>query len=301
MIKIKEKNSGIISATIPIKLDDGVYLNSKKAKEFGEALSEKYCLNQPYPHIVLDDFLPVNLANEILLNFPNKTNIIEKEYELNHIGIQENKRQISPNDSNTFCRNIFAFFNSASFLEFLEGITKINGLISDSYFMGGGFHEITNGGKLSIHADFRINEKLNLNRRLNVLIYLNKNWDENWGGQLEIWDKKMQNKIHNISPIFNRCVIFNTDATSYHGHPDPIKCTIDISRKSIALYYYTASTAIYNELPSSSTMFLSRPNEDSLTKRNAFKLRLQNYVKELLPPILFREIIKLKTNFFKIK
>ncbi len=297
----EEKDSGIISATIPIKIDDGVYLDAEKARAFGMDLSKKYCFNQPYPHIVIDDFLPVKLAYEILLNFPNKTNFIEKEYDLNHIGIQVNKRQISPNSTNTFCRNLFGFFNSASFLEFLEGITKINGLISDSYFIGGGFHEISNGGKLSIHADFRINEKLNLNRRLNVLIYLNENWDENWGGHLEIWDKKMQNKIHSISPIFNRCVIFNTDATSYHGHPDPIKCPIDITRKSIALYYYTASNAIYNEIPSSSTMYLSRPNEDALTKRNAYKLRLQNYVKDLLPPILFRGLRKLKTSLLKIK
>jgi Rps23 Pro-64 3,4-dihydroxylase Tpa1-like proline 4-hydroxylase len=281
------------STTIPIEMDDGVFLNQKKAREFGEELSGSYCFAAPYPHIVIDNFLPTQLANEILLNFPINRNL-DSEYKLNYKGIQEHKRQISPNNTNSFCRNIFGFFNSAPFLQFLEGITTIDGLISDSYFNGGGFHEISSGGKLGVHADFRINEQLHLNRRLNVLIYLNDNWQDEWGGQLEIWDKDMKNKVHSISPIFNRCVIFNTDANSYHGHPDPLNCPSDITRKSIALYYYTASKAIYEEVPSNTTMYVSRPNENTLTKRNALKLRLQNYAKDLLPPILFRKLRELK-------
>ena len=75
-------------------------------------------------------------------------------------------------------------------------------------------------------------------RRINVLIYLNEKWDDNWGGQLELWDKKMKNCVIKISPIFNRCVIFNTDYNSFHGHPEPMTCPKNIYRKSIALYYY---------------------------------------------------------------
>ena len=284
------------SATIPIEMDEGVFLNQKKAREFGEELSGSYCFAEPYPHIVIDNFLPTQLANEILLNFPRNRNL-NSEYENNYAGIQEHKRQIFPNNTNSFCRNIFGFFNSASFLQFLEGLTTIDGIISDSYFNGGGFHEISRGGKLGIHADFRINEQLHLSRRLNVLIYLNDDWQDEWGGQLEIWDKDMKNKVHSISPIFNRCVIFNTDANSYHGHPDPLNCPPDITRKSIALYYYTASKAIYEEVPSNTTMYVSRPKENTLTKRNALKLRLQNYAKDLLPPILFRKLRNLKKKF----
>lgn len=293
MYASKIKNN---SATIPIEMDDGVFLNQKKAREFGEELSNFYCLAEPYSHIVIDDFLPKQLINKILSNFPVNRNL-DSEYELNFTGIQENKRQIFPNNTNSFCRNIFGFFNSASFLQFLEGLTTINGLISDSYFNGGGFHEISRGGKLGVHADFRINEQLHLERRLNVLIYLNESWKDEWGGQLEIWDKSMKNKVHTISPIFNRCVIFNTDANSYHGHPEPLNCPPDITRKSIALYYYTASKAIYEEMASNTTMYVSRPEENNFTKRNIFKLRMQNYAKDLLPPILFRKLKKLKKKF----
>ena len=295
---LSQTTLGYINATIPIEVNNSLFLSIEKAREFGEKLSENYSSNEPYPHIVLDNFLPSKLATKILENFPLKNNQkIKSEYELNYPEIQENKRIIYPNNCNEFGRNIFSFFNSAPFLQFLEGLTSISGLISDSYFNGGGFHQISKGGKLGIHADFRINEQLHLYRRLNVLIYLNENWQDEYGGFLEIWDKKMKNKVHSISPLFNRCVIFSTDATSYHGHPEPLNCPENITRKSIALYYYTASKAIYEEVPSNTTMYVSRPNENPFTKRNAFKLRLQNYSKQLLPPIIYKALRDLKKSF----
>jgi Rps23 Pro-64 3,4-dihydroxylase Tpa1-like proline 4-hydroxylase len=288
-INLSETNT-----TLPIETKDGLYLDAKKARDFGERLSGIYCFNEPYPHIVIDNFLPTELAKEILSNFPQRNLGTKTEFELNYPGIQENKRQIFPNSTNEYCRNFFSFFNSASFLQFLEGLTSIDGLIADSYFNGGGFHEIYRGGKLGIHADFRVNEKLYLARRLNVLIYLNENWNDDWGGKLEIWDKEMKNKVHAISPIFNRCVIFNTDATSHHGHPDPLDCPKEVTRKSIALYYYTASKRIYEDTPSHTTMYVSRPEETAFARRRALKLRMQNYLKDYIPPILFRGLQRLK-------
>ena len=285
-----------LSATIPIDLHEGILLDPDTARQFGREFSGYYCSREPYPHIVLDDFLPKELADQIISNFPENRERIEKEYELNYTGIQEFKRQVAPIRTNYFCRNIFGFFNSSSFVEFLENLTKIDGLIPDCHFNGGGFHELNAGGKLGIHADFRVHERLHLGRRINVLIYLNENWNLEWGGNLELWDKAMKTKTHSIAPLFNRCVIFNTDATSYHGHPDPLNCPTNVTRKSIALYYYTASKAIYEEIPSSTTMYVSRPNESASSKRKAFKLRAQNYAKDFLPPILFRAIRDLKTR-----
>ena len=119
-------------------------------------------------------------------------------------------------------RQLFHFFNSRPMLEFLEGLTTIQGLLPDPYFVGGGYHETGRGGKLGIHADFRVNEQLHLDRRVNVIIYLNESWPE-WGGHLELWDRDMTVKCKEIAPVFNRCVVFNTDATSYHGHPEPLQ------------------------------------------------------------------------------
>ena len=120
-----------LSATIPIEIEEGIFLNDIKAREFGEKISNKYLFNEPFPHIVIDDFLPKELAEKILFNFPINNNVIS-EFKLNYPGIQENKRQVFPNDTNSFCRNIFGFFNSASFLQFLEGLTNIPSLLPDS-------------------------------------------------------------------------------------------------------------------------------------------------------------------------
>lgn len=283
--------------TLPITTNDGLALDATAAHAIGTALSTRYTTAQPYQHIVIDNFLPAALTEQILAAFPPAKPTAEgSEYALNYSGIQINKRQIYPHDTNAFCREMFAFFNAAPFLQFLEGLTGITGLIPDPYFHGGGFHEISRGGKLGVHADFRIHEQLHLQRRLNVLIYLNHDWPESYGGNLEIWDQSMQKKCAEIAPLFNRCVVFNTDAKSYHGHPEPLTCPETRTRKSIALYYYTASQGVYTEVPSDSTMYVARPGEDAHSRSMAKKLRLQNHLKDFLPPILFRALRKAKNR-----
>lgn len=298
-----------ISHTLPVTLNDGIHLSPKAAREFGEELSGQYCFAEPYPHIVIDNFLPTDLAEKILMNFPAEPLDSDVMHEGHYAG--HHKRQIFPNDCDESIRRVFDFFNSASFLQFLEGITTIQGIISDPYFSGGGLHETSRGGQLGIHADFRINDKLHLNRRLNVLIYLNKDWKDEYGGQLEIWDRDMKHKVRTVAPIFNRCVIFNTDADSYHGHPDPLNTPENVKRRSIALYYYTASKKIYEELPSHSTMYAARPTDGAEIRKQVFAFNAQNYKKDwippaalspklLLPPVLYRKV-KLGLNYLKGK
>ncbi len=96
---------------------------------------------------------------------------------------------------------------------------------------------IAKGGKLGIHADFNKQPTNGLDRRVNVLLYLNESWKEEWGGHLELWDSK--ECVTKINPIMNRMVVFNTSSTSFHGHPHPLTCPDDVFRKSLALYYYT--------------------------------------------------------------
>tara|TARA_Y100000992_G_scaffold294137_1_gene253522 strand:- start:139 stop:1023 length:885 start_codon:yes stop_codon:yes gene_type:complete len=286
----------IISLTLPITDKEGLNIKSSIAREIGLQYRGSYHKADPFPHIIFDNFLPTDLCRLLLNNFPKESDNNVPYENHNYSGIQKNKKQTSPYDCNEFSIKIFSFFNSAGFIQFLEGLTGIDGLISDPYFVGGGFHEISSGGSLNVHADFRINEKLNLQRRLNVLIYLNVDWLEEYGGYLELWDKKMKNKVRTIKPIFNRCVIFNTDEHSYHGHPEKIKCPDTITRKSIALYYYSASKLIYNELPSHSTMYMNRPLESYLTKRSTMTLKIQNYIREIVPPIIYRRIFNFRNK-----
>jgi hypothetical protein len=281
-------------ATLPFSNDGSELLDSKKARAFGEGLTSSYCFAEPFPHIVLDNFLPLVLIEKIYRLFPTKKLADDTFYEDDYSGLH--KRQVHPESCEQELRNLFHFFNSAPILQFLEGLTTIDSLIGDPYFNGGGFHEIFSGGKLGVHADFRINEQLHLNRRINMLIYLNKNWDADFGGNLELWDRSMSSKVASISPLFNRCVIFNTDADSYHGHPDPLNTPSEITRKSIALYYYSASKKVYEDTPSHSTMYFARPSDSTLIKKQAAKLRRQNYINDWVPPVAIRGLVKLKRN-----
>ena len=273
-------------ATLPINIDDGVYLNIDHAKKYGEELSGDYCFAEPFPHIVIDNFLPSTLIEKIISNFPKDKLDNDVMFESGYAGLH--KRQVMPIDCNGFIREVFGFFNSAAIIQFLESLTTIPALIPDPHFVGGGFHETAKGGKLGMHADFRINDRLHLNRRINAIIYLNKDWKDEYGGHLELWDKKMQGKVHSIAPIFNRCVIFNTDSDSFHGHPDPLTTPEGITRKSIALYYYTASKRIYEDSVAHSTMYKARASDDAATKKQVRRLVFDNYLQDLTPPIFSR-------------
>ncbi len=284
-----------IKATLPIQMSDQLSMNLIAARAFGEELRGQYRCADPFPHIVIDNFLPTNLVHQILEHFPTEPNASDKIHDNQYAG--HHKRQVFPLDCNGFVRNLFGFFNSAAMLQFLEGISCISGLIPDPYFKGAGFHEVSRGGRLGIHADFRINEQLYLHRRMNVLIYLNEHWEPAWGGQLELWNRLMTGKIHSIDPILNRCVIFSTDADSFHGHPDPLECPSDVTRKSIALYYYTASPRIYEDIPSHETMWQARPSDSLDIKNQTRRLRTHNYyLRDWLPPVWFRGLNRSRTG-----
>lgn len=289
-----KQNSEYIKATLPIDVDDGIRLDLNLARQFGEELAGQYCFSEPFPHIVIDNFLPKELIDILLREFPVERRSEDYFWEDNYGGYL--KRQIFPENCGSEIRGIFNFFNSSPVLQFLEGLTSIEGLIGDPYFNGGGFHETYSGGKLGIHADFRIHDKLHLNRRLNLILYLNEDWLPQYGGDLELWDQGMKVKMKNVSPVLNRCVIFNTDGDSFHGHPEPLGAPKGITRKSIALYYYTASRKIYEDTPRHSTMFAARPQDSAHAKKGVAKLNFENFKRDWLPPMLIRLIAKIKSK-----
>jgi hypothetical protein len=279
-------------ATLPVDLGEGLHLDPVAARIFGEALSSKYSTAQPFPHVVIDNFLPGDLVEAISRSFPQQPLVHDKVMldELSHF----KKRQIFPDDCNSVARSFFYFLNSSAMLCFLEGLTGIDGLIADPHFDGGGFHEISRGGKLGIHADFRINRKLHLERRLNLLLYLNKDWDDAYGGALELWGKDMRSPFCSISPIYNRCVVFSTRIDSFHGHPNPLNTPDGVYRRSVATYYYTASRSIYGEVADSSTKWMARPSDSKQFKAGTAKYRAKIVFQDLCPPLIFRALVGLK-------
>jgi len=282
---------------LPIETADGLALESTVARRIGDELADRYCFAEPFPHIVLDDFLPEPVARLALDHFPRQALASDHVFELGYAGLH--KRQILPEECDGAARQLFHFFNSRPMLEFLEGLTTIQGLLPDPYFVGGGYHETGRGGKLGIHADFRVNEQLHLQRRVNVIVYLNENWIDAFGGHLELWNSDMTSKCKEVAPVFNRCVIFNTDETSYHGHPEPLATPDDVFRRSIALYYYTASREILNEVPNTSTIYHARPGDSSSTRREAWKLRLDQHLRQWVPPALLRYAFAVKRRILR--
>lgn len=136
----------------------------------------------------------------------------------------------------------------------------IKNLIADPTMMGGGIHETNSGGHLDVHVDFNYNEELGLHRRVNILIYFNKDWPEKYGGHLDFWDKDVKNCLGNYAPIFNRAAGFTTTEISWHG-VTPITCPTDRFRKSFAVYYYTKEAPLGWDGVVHSTIFKARPSE----------------------------------------
>ena len=212
------------------------FLNLDKLAENNK---EKFLLNKPFPHISFDNFFNTKILNLVLKNFPN----LNKKKRVTKFSSEKDKNKIATNVNFDYPKNINNFLydlNSYKFLNFLQKLTSIKEtLITDPYYFGGGLHEIKKSGFLKVHADFNYHPALKLDRRINILIYLNKNWKKEYGGELELWNYDMNKCEKKFLPVFNRIVIFNTNDFTYHGHPEPINCPKNVSRKSIALYYYS--------------------------------------------------------------
>ena len=206
-----------------------------------KALNQNYKTAKPFPFVVIDNFLKTEIANEIESVFPNPNEDFWYKYDNPlEVKLQTNVLEKIPPK----IMDILDFFNSARFLLSITQLTQIENLIADPGFHGGGMHCTKSGGKLDIHLDYSIHPKLGLERRLNLILYLNKNWKDEWGGDLELYDKDMKECITTVYPKFNRMVLFETSDHSYHGHPEPIKCPDNIARKSLAVYYLTKAQEV---------------------------------------------------------
>ncbi|WP_237060365.1 2OG-Fe(II) oxygenase [Microbulbifer sediminum] len=231
------------------------YLPSERLKALVQENAEAYRNARPFAHGVYDGVFSPELLDAVLDEFERG-----KKYWREFNSKYEKKLQMSSDLSmGPVTRNLIHTLNSAPFLEFLEQLTGIQGLIPDPYLHGAGLHKIPRGGKLGVHVDFNGHRRMNVYRRINVLIYLNKDWQEDWGGDFELWCAKEKACKKSIPPLFNRMAIFSTTSKSYHGHPHPLNCPEDRHRVSLALYYYTAGDRGEQKKALHSTIFL-RPD-----------------------------------------
>ncbi|MGB3511214.1 MAG: 2OG-Fe(II) oxygenase [Microcoleaceae cyanobacterium] len=246
--------------------------------------AESYATAKPFPHVIIDNFLPEHILEEVLKEFPQPGSIDWKSFSNKSEKKLASKQELQMGEAT---RLVLYQLNSSTFVDFLEKLTGIDGIISDPHFVGGGLHQIQPGGYLKLHADFNRHTRLKLDRRLNLLLYLNKDWEEEYGGYLQLWDTDMTRCEQKILPIFNRCVVFSTTDFSYHGHPDPLTCPEDRTRKSLALYYYSNGRPPEEVSGGHSTLFKARAGEE-IEDTNASKdSTVQKVLQKLIPPILF--------------
>ena len=212
--------------------------SSKNLEIFAKKNRLKYKKSKPYPHIVIKNFFDKEFLKKVLKEFPD---LSKKKTSINYKN--KNEVKFANNKKSIFKKNtklIFKYLNSSKFINFLQILTSIDEtILPDNTLSGGGLHEIKRGGMLKIHTDFNKHPFRNLDRRLNVLIYLNKNWKITYGGYLELWNKNMKKCEKKILPTFNTMVIFSTNDFTNHGHPNSLKCPKNTSRKSIATYYFS--------------------------------------------------------------
>jgi hypothetical protein len=210
-------------------------------------LALQFQMAQPFRHVIIDDFLPLGWLRLLSDKFPLPDHPVWLDW-TKRSPHQYGKQ--GPGNASKFnlldpdFRLALQEFNASPFLQFLENLTGIDKLLPDPYYTGGGMHQILTGGILDIHTDFNFYSRLGIYRQLNVLIYLNKDWQPEFGGELELWDSSPKDGgtcVQFIPPLFNRAVIFKTDKSSFHGHPREWAAPATLSRRSIALYYYTAS------------------------------------------------------------
>lgn len=241
----------------------------EKLMAFAENHHKTYKSGDPFPHIAIDDFVSDDIINELLKGLPtpdphrqtrDNSSYVDHQGKLpaqiNKVGLRE-ERDFTP-----FLRHFIWELNSPSFLAFMEKLTGIPNLLPDPKMLGGGTHQTLQGGLLRVHADFNVHRMYELDRRLNLILYLNKDWKEEYGGHLELWDKTAKHCIERLLPIDKRCVVFSTGSDTWHGHPHPLTCPPDRVRQSIALYYYTNGRPEAERKPRHKTLWPLLPGEE---------------------------------------
>ena len=230
-----------------------------------------FATEKPFPNVELADFINHKTLENILSEFPDYRSSYWKQPEnIHQRGCQVadlTNTRFKIDTFGPFCKLFYHELNSAPFLNFLEKLTSISGLVGDPYLVGAGFHNCLPGSYLDIHADFSRHDHLHLERRLNFLLYLNVEWKDNYGGQLVLHNPELE-PIKSIAPIAKKLFIFETTNTSYHGFSVSDQCPKGVTRKVLTAYYYTKERSghlqttrhddIYPEDPNFSVEYATR-------------------------------------------
>jgi hypothetical protein len=225
-----------------------------------EKLKAEFAIARPFPYFKIDNFIDPDKAKAIVAAYPTFNVALEQGRAFSSVN---ERKKVQITDSSKYAAPVAElndFLASPKFLSDLSYITNMPNLLADDKLTGGGIHVTGPGGRLDVHVDFNFMEDREWHRRLNLLLYLNPEWEDAWGGQIELWDEEVKHCEASFSPVFNRCVVFETNEISYHG-VIPVSANATAPRRSFATYYYTKEVPSHWTGVSHSTIFKARPDE----------------------------------------
>ncbi len=200
--------------------------------------SKIYQAGIPVPYLVIDDFLPLNIYSSVVEEM--------KQYPLDHwkvkqlpsSGVRKESKDLS---STPLLRTVVNSFTSNLFVSWLKSVTGNQQIIPDVELLGAGLSSAPSGSYLGLHVDFNWNDTLRLNRKFNLLLYLNESWETQWGGELEMWNLEQTQCLHKIDPLPNRLIFWEHDEKFLHGFSSPIKSPSDVERQNLMIVYYNSN------------------------------------------------------------
>jgi Rps23 Pro-64 3,4-dihydroxylase Tpa1-like proline 4-hydroxylase len=265
-------------------LNEAFFVPSKIAE-----LSETFKNNEPFPHLVFEGLFSPVLLELMYEDF----NHLKKDELRVYNNMNEKKMGTLPFTRLGHASELyFQTVHSAPFINFLEQITGIEGLIIDPGLSNGGLHAIPTGGKFAMHVDFNQHEITKLDNRLVFITYLNKDWLPAYGGALELWSQEEEKCAVEVHPVFGRSALFAHSSRSLHGHPTPVDAPNGRPRRSAATYYYSNGRSDGESTSFHTTIILKR-------RRASERERIATSIKYMTPPIVVDGIQKLKAYWRK--
>ncbi|HSR69855.1 MAG TPA: 2OG-Fe(II) oxygenase [Acidobacteriota bacterium] len=253
-----------------------------KFEQLTEQMREQYSRAEPYPHCCIDDLFPPDLLRGVIEEVRQaQSNAGWSDFE--HKDRAKKKRIISVEELSRGAQNtadLLSICTSSRFIRGLETLTGIKGLLLDPHYYNSGFHQMERGGFLKIHRDFFRHIDLDLFRRVNIILYLNEDWKEEYGGYLELCDTNLENSVY-YYPFINRMVVSTVTADALHGNPEPLNCPPDRSRLSFALWYFTAL------IPEEELMKYELTSNDGWYDKDNLSMRPSKPLSQMiLPPVV---------------
>jgi len=244
-------------------------------------IKTSYRNGKPFPHVVLDGLFFESSLDPMLSEIGEMSR--EQWVNVDRDPRERTVRMRSAAEIREAGAHIVGILHSAAFLYLLTEITGIEQLLPDPYLQGGGFAVMRRGDYFDVHADRSVAYETGLTRRLAMIIYLNKEWQPGFRGELELWSSDGKRAEVSVEPLFNRTILFEVAYPNFHGVPAPLACPADRTRQSFIIYYHTAATNKLSSVKRHTTIFAPRFfGTPGATVRSI--------VREIVPPFLRRLI-----------